>query len=119
MSNGDLTPLRTIKLTIAYEGTAYAGWQFQPGKPTVQETLEKAIEKVTGRHASVLASGRTDAGVHALGQVVGFRTESALPPEVLRDALNANLPHDVAVLEVAEAPDGFRPTHHEIGRAHV
>ena len=84
--------MRTLKLTIAYDGTAYAGWQFQLGEPTVQETLENAIAKVTGQRLRVLASGRTDAGVHALGQVVGFRTDSALPPEVLLRALNANLP---------------------------
>jgi tRNA pseudouridine38-40 synthase len=104
--------MRTLKLTIAYDGTAYAGWQYQPGRPTVQEKLESAIEKVTGRHSSTMASGRTDAGVHALGQVVGFCTESALPPDVLVRAINANLPHDIAVLDVAEVPEGFRPTCH-------
>ncbi len=101
--------VRTLKLTIAYDGTNYAGWQIQPGRPTVQDTLEKAIEKVTGQHSSTLASGRTDAGVHAQGQVVGFRTDSPLPPDVLRKALNATLPHDLAVLEAAEVPDGFHP----------
>lgn len=101
--------MRTLKLTIAYDGTAYAGWQVQPERPTVQETLENAIAKVTGRHTRTLASGRTDAGVHALGQVVGFRTDSALPPEVLLRALNANLPHDVAVLNVAEVSNDFHP----------
>jgi tRNA pseudouridine38-40 synthase len=104
--------MRTLKLTIAYDGTDYAGWQFQPGQPTVQETLENAIAKVTGQCVRVLASGRTDAGVHALGQVVGFRTESTLPPDVFRHALNANLPDDVAVLEVAEAPDDFHAISH-------
>jgi tRNA pseudouridine38-40 synthase len=99
--------LRTLKLTIAYDGTDYAGWQYQHQKPTVQDTLEKAIEKVTGRRVRVLASGRTDAGVHALGQVVGFRTASTLPPEVFLRALNANLPRDIAVLDAAEAPEGF------------
>jgi tRNA pseudouridine38-40 synthase len=101
--------MRTLKLTIAYDGTAYAGWQLQPGKPTIQGTLENAVAKVTGRRMSILASGRTDAGVHALGQVVGFRTESTLSPEVLRRAVNANLPHDIAVLDAAEAPEGFHP----------
>ncbi len=106
--------MRTLKLTIAYDGTAYAGWQFQLGQPTVQETLENAIAKVTGQRVRVLASGRTDAGVHALGQVVAFRTNSALPPEVLLRALNASLPQDIAVLEAAEAPAGFHPTHHAV-----
>jgi tRNA pseudouridine38-40 synthase len=106
--------VRTLKLTIAYDGTAYAGWQFQPDKPTVQGTLEAAIAKVTGQHVRILASGRTDAGVHALGQVVGFRTESTLPPEVLLRALNANLPRDIAVLDAAEVAEGFHPICHAI-----
>ena len=101
--------MRTLKLTIAYDGTAYAGWQLQPQRPTVQGTLEDAIAKVIGRHVRILASGRTDAGVHASGQVAGFSTDSALPPAVLLRAINANLPHDVAVLDVVEAPDGFHP----------
>jgi tRNA pseudouridine38-40 synthase len=117
MNQGDSRPpriSRTLKLTIAYDGAAYAGWQYQCDKPTVQDTLEKAIEKVTGRHVRVLASGRTDAGVHALGQVVGFRTDSHLPPDVLLRALNANLPHDIAVLDVAEAPEGFHAIAHVV-----
>jgi len=106
--------MRTLKLTIAYDGTAYAGWQLQPDKPTVQGTLENAVAKVTGRHVRILASGRTDAGVHALGQVVGFRTDSTLPPEVLLRAINANLPHDVAVLDAVEAPERFHPICHAV-----
>jgi tRNA pseudouridine38-40 synthase len=106
--------VRTFKLTIAYDGTAYAGWQYQCDVPTVQETLENAIAAATGQRVRVLASGRTDAGVHALGQVVGFSTDSTLSPDVLRRAINANLPPDIAVLEVAEAPDGFHPISHAI-----
>ena len=74
--------------------------------------LKTALEKVTGEPIRVLASGRTDAGVHALGQVVGFSTGSSLPPDVLRRAINANLPEDIAVLDVAEAPEGFHPISH-------
>jgi len=99
--------MRSLKLTLAYDGTAYAGWQVQPGHVTVQGVLESALEKVTAQRVRVLASGRTDGGVHALGQVVGLRTESRLAPDVLRRALNAELPQDVVVLEVAEAPEGF------------
>jgi tRNA pseudouridine38-40 synthase len=106
--------MRTLKLTIAYDGTDYAGWQFQPDKPTVQATLEDAIAKVTGQRVRVLASGRTDAGVHAMGQVVGFRTNSSLPPEVLLRALNANLPPDVAVLDAAEAAADFHAIAHVV-----
>lgn len=104
--------MRTIKLTIAYDGTAYAGWQYQPDRMSVQETLENALNKVTGERIRVLASGRTDAGVHALGQVVGFRTECKLPPDALLRAINANLPPDMAVLDAAEVPDGFHPISH-------
>jgi tRNA pseudouridine38-40 synthase len=99
--------MRTLKLTIAYEGTAYAGWQCQPDRMTVQETLETALKKITGESIRTLASGRTDAGVHALGQVVGFRTQSHLAPEIFVKALNANLPEDIAVLAAEEVSNDF------------
>ncbi len=101
--------MRTFKLTLAYDGTAYAGWQVQPGRPTIQEAVEAAVERVTSQQVRAVASGRTDAGVHALGQVVGFSANVSLPCEVLRKALNANLPHDIAVLDAAEVPAGFHP----------
>jgi len=99
--------MHTLKLTLAYDGTAYAGWQVQPGQTTVQGTLEAALQKITGRPVRVLASGRTDAGVHALGQVVGLQTDSHLSADVLRRALNAELPGDIAVIDVVEAPHDF------------
>ncbi len=98
---------KSIKLTLAYDGTAYSGWQIQPGRPTIQAALEAAISKVTFQTTRVVASGRTDAGVHALGQVVSFQTESHLTCDVLRRAINAELSRDIGVLEVAEAPAGF------------
>jgi len=103
--------MRTLKLTLAYDGSDFAGWQRQKGSRTVQATLEETIEKITGQRPSTLASGRTDAGVHALGQVVGFRTESRLPVEVLQRALNAELPRSVAVLDLTEVHDRFHATH--------
>jgi tRNA pseudouridine38-40 synthase len=99
--------MRFLKLTLAYDGAAYAGWQLQPGESTVQGVLEAALEAVSGAPTRTIASGRTDAGVHALGQVVSLCTSCALAPGVLRRALNARLPHDVAVLDVAEAAEGF------------
>jgi tRNA pseudouridine38-40 synthase len=99
--------VRTFKLTLAYDGTHYAGWQFQPEQLTLQGTLEAALAKITGETIRVRASGRTDAGVHALGQVVSFNTESPLPAKVFQRALNAELPHDISVLDAAEAPLGF------------
>lgn len=103
--------MRTLKLTLAYNGTQYAGWQVQaPGRTTVQEVLERAIAAVTGETVRAMASGRTDAGVHALGQVASFRTQSALPAEVFVRALNAHLPDDVAVLDARDVPDDFHAT---------
>ncbi len=102
-----LLPMPTFRLTLAYDGTAYAGWQVQPGCQTVQGALEGAIEKVTGQLVRVLASGRTDAGVHALGQVVGARIDTELSTDVLQRALNAELPQDIAILAVEEVADGF------------
>jgi tRNA pseudouridine38-40 synthase len=99
--------MRSLKLTLAYDGTRYAGWQWQPTLPTLQGTLETAWQKVTGEKTRLIASGRTDAGVHAIGQVVSVKTESHLPPDILCRALNANLPEDLLVLDVNEAPPDF------------
>jgi tRNA pseudouridine38-40 synthase len=98
---------RTIKLTLAFDGTDFAGWQFQTGQRTVQDALEQTVAKVTGQFSRVTASGRTDAGVHALAQIVSFETENTLPAEVLWRALNAELPHDMAALTVEDAPTDF------------
>lgn len=100
---------RTIRLTLVYEGTRYSGWQVQPGRPTVQGVLAEAIRSVTGETILPQGSSRTDAGVHALGQVVGFTTTSSLEPAVWVRALNANLPSDITVLEGFAAPDDFDP----------
>ncbi len=102
--------MRNIKLTIAYDGTDYHGWQSQPGLRTIQQTLETAIASLTTQPASVTASGRTDAGVHALGQVVHFLTPSRHPLEVFTRALNALLPPDVRVLAAEEMPQAFHAT---------
>jgi tRNA pseudouridine38-40 synthase len=107
---------RWLKLTVAYDGGAYAGWQIQPDKRTVQGTLQSAWQKLTQEPASVTAAGRTDAGVHALGQAVGVSTESRLTNEVLHRGLNAVLPADIAVVAVEDAPEGFHATYHAIGK---
>jgi tRNA pseudouridine38-40 synthase len=98
---------RTLRLKLAYDGTAYGGWQRQPNCLSVQELVERAFRRVTGERVAITASGRTDAGVHALGQVASCGTESKLEPDTLRRALNAFLPEDVCVLRVEEAPAGF------------
>jgi tRNA pseudouridine38-40 synthase len=99
--------MRTLKLILAYDGTEYAGWQSQPHGFTLQDALESAIARITGGALRVTASGRTDAGVHALGQVVSFITESRLSLDVLHRALNAHLPRDIVVLSVDEVREGF------------
>jgi tRNA pseudouridine38-40 synthase len=100
--------MRNVRLTLAYDGTDFRGWQTQLGLRTVQETLESAISAVTGEErVRVNASGRTDAGVHAAGQVVNFFTGCSLAPDVLLRAVNANLPPDVIVKKSAEAPQAF------------
>jgi tRNA pseudouridine38-40 synthase len=100
--------MRNIRLTLSYDGTDFHGWQTQPGLRTVQETLEKALADLTGElRVRVNASGRTDTGVHAVGQVVNFHSETRLAPEVIVRALNARLPADVVVREGAEVPDAF------------
>jgi tRNA pseudouridine38-40 synthase len=99
--------MRNLKLTLSYDGTDFNGWQTQPGYRTVQDVLESAIAAVTGSRPHCNASGRTDAGVHALGQVVNFYCDTRLTPEVLLRAINAHLPADVAVLNAEEAPQSF------------
>ncbi len=99
--------MRTLKLTLAYDGTDFAGWQVQDRKRTVQGALETAWAGVTSEQVRATASGRTDAGVHALAQVVSLRTATHLTLEVLQRALIASLPGDVVVLAVEEAPVGF------------
>jgi tRNA pseudouridine38-40 synthase len=102
---------RWLKLTVAYDGTAYAGWQIQPAEPTVQAVVETAWHQITREQLRVLAAGRTDAGVHALGQVVSVASESPLACDDLQRALNAVLPADVAVVAVEEAPENFHATY--------
>ena len=99
--------MRHLKLTIAYDGTDFCGWQTQPDQRTVQESFELALMRITGERHSIVASGRTDAGVHALGQVLSLRSHSQLNCQIFKRALNATLPRDIAVLEVSEAPHGF------------
>jgi tRNA pseudouridine38-40 synthase len=107
--------MRNFRLTLAYDGTDFHGWQTQPEQRTVQQTLEEALAALTGEpRVRANASGRTDTGVHALGQVVNFHSATRLAPNVLLRALNANLPPDVVVREAAEAPAGFDANRHAL-----
>jgi tRNA pseudouridine38-40 synthase len=102
--------MRNIKLTLCYDGTDFHGWQRQPRLRTVQQVLEEALEQLTGARPTTIASGRTDAGVHALGQAVHFLTASRHSTETFVRALNALLPRDIRVLDATEMPQSFHAT---------
>lgn len=101
--------MRNLKLTVAYDGTDFAGWQIQPGVGTVQGTLASAIGRITGEKVLPQGSGRTDAGVHALAQVATFQTDSVIPAANFVIALNDLLPASIRVLSVQEVPADFHP----------
>ena len=94
--------MRTLKLLLEYDGTGFSGWQVQPGKRTIQGDIEKVLAKLLGEKVAVIGSGRTDAGVHARGQVASFQTASQRSPEVILRALNAGGDRDIAVREVVD-----------------
>jgi tRNA pseudouridine38-40 synthase len=96
-----------VRLVLSYDGTAYAGWQRQPGPPTIQALLTREVRRLCGEDARVTGASRTDAGVHALRQTVSVVTGSALPPAAILGALNAALPRDVRVVAAAEAAPDF------------
>lgn len=99
--------MRNLRLSIAYDGTDFFGWQQQPNQPTIQGCIEAALEKILGHQVNVRGSGRTDAGVHAAGQVANFHTENPIPCLNLRHALNHRLPLSVRILGAEEAGMSF------------
>jgi tRNA pseudouridine38-40 synthase len=101
--------MRRIKILVSYDGTDYHGWQVQPGLPTIQGVLEQVIAQIEGRSVPVAGSGRTDAGVHALGQVAALSIENPIPVDNLRRAVNRLLPRDIRVLSAEEAALDFHP----------
>jgi tRNA pseudouridine38-40 synthase len=109
---------RNILLVLEYDGSRYAGFQWQPNAPTVQAELETAIERLSGEQVRVTGAGRTDAGVHARGQVVSFATGSRLPANEIQRALNALLPPDIAVLEAREVAPDVHPRFSAVRRAY-
>jgi tRNA pseudouridine38-40 synthase len=102
-----MDPRRNIRLLLEYDGTGYHGWQRQADAATIQQTLEEALERLTGEKVALIGSGRTDAGVHALGQVANFRHKSTIPLKAFHDGLNSFLPKDIAVLAATEVPSDF------------
>ena len=110
--------MRNLKLILSYDGSGFAGWQVQPDAVTVQGTLASAIGRITGEKVLPQASGRTDAGVHAMAQVVTFLTESSVPAANFVKALNDVLPASVRVLEVEEAAPDFHARHSACGKTY-
>jgi len=96
-----------VRLILEYDGTRYVGWQVQPNGPSIQAEVERALSRLHARPVRVVAAGRTDAGVHARGQVASFPEASPLPLPAYVKGMNALLPEDVAVREAAVMPDGF------------
>lgn len=110
--------LANWKITLSYDGTDYSGWQVQPGEPTIQGELQAALGRVTGESPLPQGSGRTDAGVHALGQVASFLLRAPIPPESLRRALNRTLPDAIRVLEAKLAPSDFHARHSAVAKTY-
>jgi tRNA pseudouridine38-40 synthase len=99
--------MRTIKLTLEYDGTEYVGWQRQPNGLSIQQLVEEALQKVMGKRVVLHSSGRTDAGVHARCMIAHFRTDLDLPLSAFREGVNRYLPRDIAVRTAEEAADDF------------
>jgi tRNA pseudouridine38-40 synthase len=110
--------MRRIKLTIAYDGTDFHGWQVQPGLATIQGKLEQVFSEIEGTAVHVTGSGRTDAGVHALRQTAAVSLSNPIPLENLRKAANRLLPRSIRVLETADAAPDFHPRYHAVSKTY-
>jgi tRNA pseudouridine38-40 synthase len=111
-------PKQTWKLTLAYDGTEFRGWQVQPDEITIQGELQAALGRVTGESPLPQGSGRTDAGVHALAQVASFSLQAPIPPQNLQRALNRTLPPSIRILEARTAPDSFHARHSAVAKTY-
>lgn len=117
--------MRVLRLLVAYDGTRFCGWQRQDNGPTIQAAIEDALLPFSARRdggevvpPTVFGAGRTDAGVHALGQVASVQIQTSHPVDALRRALNVTLDRDIRVLEVADAPEGFNARFDAIGKTY-
>jgi tRNA pseudouridine38-40 synthase len=104
--------MRNIKLLIEYDGTNYQGWQVQPKGLTIQGMLEEKLSRLTGERIHIIGSGRTDSGVHALGQVAHFKTQSQMDIRTIQRALNSLLPPDIVIQKIEEVDEGFHARKH-------
>ena len=109
---------RNIKLIIEYEGTNYSGWQIQPGSNTIQDEIQNAIKTVTNEDVTLCAAGRTDAGVHAIGQVANFKTNTSIPVSSIPKALNSVLPYDIVIISADEVDLDFNARRSSKGKVY-
>lgn len=105
--------MRRVRLIVAYDGTNYCGWQIQPNGITIEEVLNREIVRLTGEDIHVIGASRTDSGVHALGNVAVFDTESSIPPERMAYALNQRLPGDIVIVRSDEAASDWHPRYQD------
>ncbi len=110
---------RNIRLEVAFDGTAYSGWQRQKDKRTIQGELERAVARMTGEPVTVHGAGRTDAGVHALAMAASFRTSTDIPAAGLHKGLNSFLPEDIRVVSAVQAPPDFHPRKSAVGKIYA
>ncbi|UCD55912.1 MAG: tRNA pseudouridine(38-40) synthase TruA, partial [Candidatus Omnitrophota bacterium] len=110
--------MANIKLTIAYDGTRYAGWQVQKNARTIQEEIEKALKKILKEKVRIIGAGRTDSGVHAKAQVANFRTKKDLPLAKLQAALNSNLSKDISVIDIKKVTSKFHSQYDAKGKVY-
>jgi len=111
--------VRNLKLTIEFDGANYAGWQFQPDRPTVQGEIESALDKIVHQAIRVCGCGRTDAGVSARAYVANVQVDSRLTPDRLKLAINYFLPDDILIRSIEEAKPGFHARHSALGKTYV
>ena len=110
--------MRNIKLTIEYDGTSYGGWQKQKNNRTIQQCIEEAIKLLTGEDVELIGSSRTDAGVHAKGMVANFITNSQIPADKFREAINTNLPDDIGIIKSEEVDRNFHSRYDSKGKTY-
>lgn len=111
--------MRRVLLVVQYDGTGYHGFQRQPGLPTVQQELERALSELLGEDVAITGAGRTDAGVHALGQTATFETDRPIPTERIAGALTCLLPDAVSVVSATEVPAHFHPRYDAVGKLYA
>ncbi|RPJ81874.1 MAG: tRNA pseudouridine(38-40) synthase TruA, partial [Deltaproteobacteria bacterium] len=109
---------KNFSLAIEYDGTAYHGWQRQKNEPTIQEEIETAIALITRQKVTLIGSGRTDAGVHALGQTANFHCETNLSPPIFLKGLNSLLPEDIVIRACKEVEDNFHARYDVISKTY-